>query len=145
MNGRLCELTKEVEEDAKIEFIGTDTNTGNLTYRRSATLLMLKAFYDVFDKNLDIQIRVMYSISKGYYCEVLDKKITLTKDVLAKVKARMEELVALDIQIEKEILGTDEAISVFAKNKMFDKENLFKYRRVSKANIYKIEDYQDYY
>ena len=67
MNGRLCELTKEVEEDAKIEFIGTDTNTGNLTYRRSATLLMLKAFYDVFDKNLDIQIRVMYSISKGYY------------------------------------------------------------------------------
>lgn len=145
MNGRLCELTKEVEEDAKIEFIGTDTNTGNLTYRRSATLLMLKAFYDVFDKNLDIQIRVMYSISKGYYCEVLDKKITLTKDVLAKVKARMDELVALDIPIEKEILGTDEAISVFAKNKMFDKENLFKYRRVSKANIYKIEDYQDYY
>lgn len=145
MNGRLCELTKEVEENAKIEFIGTDTSTGNLTYRRSATLLMLKAFYDVFDQNPDFQIRVMYSLSKGYYCEVLDKKITLTKDILAKVKARMDELVSLDLPIEKEILGTDDAVSIFAKNKMFDKEKLFKYRRVSKANIYKIEDYQDYY
>ena len=57
----------------------------------------------------------------------------------------MNELVRKDIAIIKESVSTEEAVQRFAKQGRFDKERLFRYRRVSKANLYSIEDYEDYF
>ena len=46
---------------------------------------------------------------------------------------------------EKRTVGTDEAMELFRKNRMYDKEKLFKYRRVSKANIYSLGGFEDYF
>ena len=43
------------------------------------------------------------------------------------------------------MLSTDEAAEMFGRFKMYDKEKLFHYRRVSKVNIYSIRDFRDYY
>ena len=64
---------------------------------------------------------------------------------LARVKARMDEMVRMDIPIKKKSIHTDDAIMLFKDQQMHDKEKLFRYRRVSKVNIYSIEEYQDYY
>ena len=69
-NGKLTELFKKVNTDCKIEFLTTETAPGIEAYRRSATLIMLKAFYDVAgNKNIE-KISVQYSLSKGYYCTI---------------------------------------------------------------------------
>ena len=47
VNGKLTELFKEVPDDAKVEFVTTDTVIGNLTYKRRVCMLMLSALYDV--------------------------------------------------------------------------------------------------
>lgn len=57
----------------------------------------------------------------------------------------MLELVEKKIPVMKRSVGTDEAISLFHKHKMYDKENLFRYRRVSRVNIYSIEEFEDYF
>lgn len=48
VNGKLCELWKKVYPDSEIEYITTAQSDGLLTYKRSATLIMLKAIYDVY-------------------------------------------------------------------------------------------------
>lgn len=145
VDDRLCELHCELTKSATVKFVTTGETIGNQTYRRSATLLMLKAFDDVLGKETVDRIRVMYSVSKGYYCELDAGDIKVSQELLNRVKNQMKALSLADIPIKKETLNTDEVIRRFRENDMPDKERLFKYRRVSKANIYSICDYEDYY
>jgi uridine kinase len=57
----------------------------------------------------------------------------------------MQDLVSRDVPFMKRSIGTDDAIELFRKYRMYDKERLFRYRRVSKANIYSLEGFEDYY
>jgi uridine kinase len=88
---------------------------------------------------------VLYSLGKGYFCQFVSEERKLDQKLLDSVKQRMHELVGQDIRIIKESVGTDEAIKRFAAQGMADKEKLFKYRRVSKANIYTLDGYEDYF
>lgn len=143
-NGKLTELFKKVTSDCRIEFLTTKTSPGIEAYRRSATLIMLKAFYDVVgNKNIN-KISVQYSLSKGYYC-TLNSKVKLNQEQLDKVKIRMNEIVAENAQINKRTIGTTSAIDLFNRHRMYDKEKLFKYRRASKVNIYSLKGFEDYF
>lgn len=143
-NGKLTELFKKVTSDCRIEFLTTKTSPGIEAYRRSATLIMLKAFYDVVgNKNIN-KISVQYSLSKGYYC-TLNSKVKLNQELLDKVKIRMNEIVADNAQINKRTIGTTSAMDLFARHRMYDKEKLFKYRRASKVNIYSLKGFEDYF
>ena len=57
----------------------------------------------------------------------------------------MTELVEQKIPVKKRSVGTDEAIALFHHHRMYDKEKLFRYRRVSRVNIYSIENFEDYF
>ena len=143
-DGVLCELSKKVDEDCEVKFITTDTKIGNDCYRRSMTFLMMKAFYKVCDgENID-KISVQYSVSKGYFCRIYGK-VTVTQKLLDSVEAEMRGLVEKDVLITKESLPTDEAIKLFGELGMYDKENLFKYRRSSRVNVYHMGGFDDYY
>lgn len=143
-DGVLCELSKKVDEDCEVKFITTDTKIGNDCYRRSMTFLMMKAFYKVCDgENID-KISVQYSVSKGYFCRIYGK-VTVTQKLLDSVEAEMRGLVEKDVLITKESLSTDEAIKLFGELGMYDKENLFKYRRSSRVNVYHMGGFDDYY
>ena len=47
VNGRLRELHKTLKQDANISFVTTADSIGHKTYKRSASLLFLKAMYHV--------------------------------------------------------------------------------------------------
>ena len=42
-------------------------------------------------------------------------------------------------------MRTDDAVEIFRSQRMVDKVSLFEFRRVSRVNLYSLEDYQDYY
>jgi len=143
-DGKLSELYKEAVEGNVITFITTKETCGNEAYKRSATLLMLKAFYDICGaRNID-KISVQYSLSKGYYCTMKGKQ-TVTKELLMSVKKQMENLVKQDIPIDKDTLSTKEAIDLFAKHGMEDKVKLFNFRRSSRVNVYRLSRFEDYF
>ena len=58
--------------------------------------------------------------------------------LLAAVKARMQQLIDADLCITKESVSTEEAIRRCKANGLVGKEKLFKYRRVSKTNLYNL-------
>ena len=107
-------------------------------------MMMLKAFDDVLGRDSIEKIKVEFVIANGYYC-TFKGKLELTADVISQVRARMQELVAEDVPFEKESISTDSAIKLFAERGFNDKVSLFKYRRSSSVNIYKLGDYVDYY
>lgn len=144
VDGKLSELTNEVGADRKIEFITTAHGDGALTYKRSATLIMLKAIYDVIPRQKIDKVKAEFSLSKGYYCTIKGD-VQITGELLLSIKKRMRELVAADIPIVKKSLKTGEAIEKFRKHGMYDKEKLFTYRRSSLVNVYSLDGYEDYY
>lgn len=144
VNNKLRELTKTVEKDCKISFVTTADDAGHKTYNRGMILLMLKAFYSVVGGENIKKISVDYSVGNGLYCTT-KLNTPITDEICQKVKQKMQELVEKDVPIVKRSMGTDDAIELFNHYGMYDKERLFKYRRVSKTNIYNLEGFEDYY
>ena len=144
-NSKLCELGTMLDKDCELELISKNTVMGMDTYKRSLTLLMVAAFSEVLGSKKNHRINVMYSMGKGYYCKLISKENVVTDDLLNKVKSKMQELVSKNVPILKSSVSTDEARARFAKQGMLDKEKLFKFRRVSKANLYNLNGYEDYF
>ncbi|HWT76019.1 MAG TPA: nucleoside kinase [Mobilitalea sp.] len=144
MNNKLRELFKHAADNSKIRFVTTAEDAGHKTYMRGMILVMLKAFYAEFGYDNVDKVSVEYTIGNGLYCDY-SGKLPLTKERIAAVKKRMKDIIERDIPFMKRSIGTDDAIELFRRYRMFDKEKLFKYRRVSKANIYNLDGFEDYY
>ena len=144
-NHKLCELGTVLDSDCELELVGRNTVMGNDTYKRSLTLLMVKAFADVLGGKTNHSVNVMYSMGNGYYCKLISDEYDVTDDLIRKVKERMQAMVDADEVIVKESVSTDEAISRFANQGMVGKEKLFQFRRVSKVNLYNLGGYEDYF
>lgn len=144
VDGKLRELIKPVTKDCKICFLTTKDDVGHKTYMRGISLLMLKAMYHELGRSNIDRIYIEFSLGNAIYCELEGKK-QLTKEILDKVKARMKASVEQDIPFEKYSMNTDDAIELFYKHGMYDKQKLFQYRRVSRANIYSLDGFEDYY
>lgn len=144
VNGRLQELHKQLKADASLRFITAEDKEGLLTYQRSAVFLMLKAFYDVAGKENVSKLEVCFSMGSGLYIAP-EGELTLTQELLTKVKEEMHRLAALKLPLQKRSENTEEAVDLFKKHGMHDKERLFHYRRASRVNIYSIETFEDYF
>ncbi|MCR4678705.1 MAG: nucleoside kinase [Lachnospiraceae bacterium] len=143
-NGKIKELFKTVKGDSNVEFITLDDSIGHKTYARSAIMLMVKAVYDVFGKDCNARVKVEFVIGNGYYCSPKGSLVLTTEKIKA-VKERMLGLVKQNIPYMKQTLSRDDAIALFTKYNFEDKVSLFKYRRSSSVNVYRLEDYYDYY
>ncbi len=144
-DGRLRELLKKAEDGVGIEFITAREKEGASTYRRSLVMLMLKSFYHVVGDNSNIdRIAVHFSVGDGFYC-TMKGKAALTQELIDEVKAYMHELVECAIPIEKKSVATCRARKMFGEYGMFDKEELFRYRRASRVNLYSLAGFEDYY
>ncbi len=144
VNGKLQELHKKVKEGTQVHFLTAKDKPGMQTYKRSAILGMLKAFYEVIGAENLVKVSVDFSIGNGLFVEPGGEFI-LNQVLVERIKAQMDAYVEACIPIMKRNVNTDEAIELFHKHRMYDKERLFKYRRVSRVNIYSIGGFEDYY
>lgn len=141
---KLQELRKTVEGDCELKFITTAERIGHETYKRSLCFLLVKAVHDTVGHERIQRVRIHFSVDKGYYCTV-EGDVEVTESFLNKVEKRMRELADQRIRIDKRSVHTDDAVEMFHRHGMYDKERLFEYRRVSKVNIYSINEFEDYY
>ena len=90
------------------------------------------------------RVGVHFAVSGGYYC-TMQGKVPLTEEFFEQVKVYMKELVDEGAPIRKSTIATFAARKRFKEYRMFDKEELFRYRRASKVNIYSLKGFEDYY
>ena len=143
-DGKIRELFKKLTRDCEITFFTLKDNVGNKTYVRSATMLFLKAVFDVFGRETVQNCRVEFAIGNGSYISPKGK-INATEENAAKIRNRMRELVEAKTPFLKKSYSLDNAMELFRREGMKDKEKLFRYRRGSFVNIYEMDGYYDYY
>ena len=144
-DGRLRELHHTGEEGALVEFVTLKEKAGFEAYRRSMTLLLLKAVYHVAGDNEKIdRVGIHFAVGDGYYC-TLQGRIALNQEFLDQVKAFMKDMAREAVPIQKYAVSTYEAIKKFREYRMYDKEQLFYYRRSSRVNLYRLDHFEDYF
>lgn len=143
-DGKIRELFKKLTRDCEVTFFTLKDDVGNKTYVRSATMLFLKAVFDVYGREAAQSCRVEFAIGNGSYISPRGQ-IAATADNAAKIRDRMRELVEAKTPFLKRSYSLDNAMELFHKEGMKDKEKLFRYRRGSFLNIYEMDGYYDYY
>ena len=68
VNGKLQELHKGIRE-GRVKFITAADKPGMSAYQRSATLMMLKAFYEIVGAERIRKVSVDFSIGKGFFVD----------------------------------------------------------------------------
>ena len=143
-DGKLCELHKTLDRDCSLKMVTAQDRPGIQTYERSAVFLMLKAFYDVAGRENVERISVEYSLSSALFI-LARGNFTLDQALLEKVEARMRELSAQALPIEKRSLSTDDAIDLFREARLIHKAQLFSFRINSHVNVYSLDGFVDYF
>ncbi len=144
VNNRLRELHKRLKKDCTISMVSIADGIGHKTYKRSMNLLLLKAMYHVAGHDNIEKIVLHFTVGEGYYYTVKGN-VTINREFLDRVEAYMRELVERQIPIIKRSVTTDSAKELFRQHRMYDKEKLFRFRRVSRVNIYRLEEFEDYF
>ena len=80
-------------------------------------------------ENID-SVMIHYSVGSGYYF-TMKGPMALDQEFIDKVKAQMHRIVDENLPIVKRSVSTSEAVALFHKHHMYDKEKLFNYRRSS--------------
>ena len=153
VNNKLHELSKEITTNCELEFVTMTERDGKRAYRRSVTLLMQKAVYNLWLNQ--VRVRVLHSLGESYYCELEEqpkekgvheqRSYPITEEDIVELKKEMLRLVEENHSFEKCVIKTEKAREMFHEFKMHDKELLMTYRRSSTVNIYLLDGYIDYY
>ena len=158
LNQTLVELNKEIPDEAALlrsgwkeptlSFITTRDRDGHKTYERGATMMFLRAMTHVFGKTIKL-LKLEYAVGESLYFSVQFKDGTsagsVSDEKVAEIKNTMLRYVSDNEKFVKTKIPTTEAIEIFRRFGMKDKERLFNYRRVSLTNIYRLGNYYDYY
>lgn len=133
----------EIRNVETIKELTPNSPSGYRAYVRTAILLLAKSIHDVTGGDFETKVKIDYLIGTGYFCRC-EGKISLEDSFIEQVTSRMKELVALKTPITKKRYPLEEGIAIFHKQKMTDKEKLFRYRRSTTVNIYELDGYYDY-
>ena len=144
VNGKIRELFKQLKKDCELSFFTLKDDIGNKTYVRTATMLFLKAIYDLYGNDVAQKSRVEFAIGHGLYITTAGQ-VEPTAESANKIKNRMNELIAAKVPFMKTAYPLDDAMDLFKEKGMKDKERLFRFRRGSLVNIYEFDGYYDYY
>jgi len=142
INGELRELTYHIVTDSEVTPITLADSDGMRIYRRSLAFLMVTVAEELFP---EAQVVIDYALNfGGFYCEVKGRK-PFTPEELARIEARMRELVEADIPIGKKRVPLSEALSYFEAQGHTDKVKLLKTRKKDYLTLYTLGEAKDYY
>lgn len=144
VDGKIRELMKKVTKDCTLDFITYKDPVGHKTYVRTAIMLMMKAIQDEYGVGSTNNVKVEFTIGPGYYCSVRNG-LVIDEAGVENIKKRMLTMIETNIPFTKKAYPSDDAVELFKKLGMTEKEKLFKYRRSSSINVYCLGDYYDYY
>lgn len=146
-NGILRELIRVPDGDAALTLVTASSEIGMSIYRRSTNFLFLKSVYDITGKDRDVHTFLRFCSSSGYYYTIrgLADGIADYASFAKEVEARMRELAAQRIPLQKNSVSLRKAREYFRNAGMEDKDRNFRYRRASSVNLYTLDDYSDYF
>ena len=111
INGKLMDIGTMIESDADLVIHTFTTEAGKELYWHSTAHLMAQAVKQLWP---EVQVTIGPSIEQGFYYD-FDREESFTEEDLAKIEARMKELIAQDLPYQRKELSKQEAVEIFSK------------------------------
>lgn len=134
-------LTYQCFRAKDVEFLDMTDPSARRSYVRSLCFILSKAVNDLLP---DHKIFIEHPVSNGYYC-CLDDEITVTDELVARLSARMQEIIDADSPFETHSAHTEEVVAIFRENNMEDKALLLETAGKVYATYNKLDAHIDYY
>ena len=142
INNELRELSYRVEGDIEVTPITMAVSDGFRIYRRSLAFLLVTAVHELYP---GATVYVDHSLTfGGYFCQVQGRE-PFSEEELARVEAKMYEIVATNEPILKTRVPLSDAIALFEARGDDDKVRLLNRRRKSYLTLYKLRGFRDYF
>jgi len=109
VDDELRDLTREIEDDARIEIITRDSDEGLELLRHDAAHVMAEAVKEIWP---DTQVTIGPAIENGFYYDFAREE-PFTADDLEVIESRMRDIVSRDETIVREVWDRDDAIRFF--------------------------------
>ena len=142
--GRSCRVTLRRAmraSEGKVRLERYDSIKGRRVYERTMLFVFLLAMRELY---AGARVRICYAVGAGLYATV-DHTQPLDEGDIARIRARMDAIVAADYKLERRRLDIDDAIEFFEKDGQSDKVRLLEWRQFTYFDIYRHEDYVDYF
>lgn len=138
-NNNIESLNLPIKKDGNIELINRADKDGRIIYIRGLLFLMSKAFSEVYPEAL---LTVNYQLSNAMFGSIDNMEVT--EEMISKVKAKMQEIVAKDLPITKVVMTQKEAEEFYKKEETI-KGKLQTDIDKEKVSLYYCEDYYNYF
>lgn len=139
VDNEIKELKYVISRDCKVKFIDMTQEDGMRIYRRSLIFVLIVATRMLFKEAVNVQ----HSLSKGLYCEVENRKLTVEDIEL--IKQKMKWIVEQDFQFRREKVSKEDAVKLFEEKGFYDKARTIKFSENDHVYIYYCGDHVDYF
>ena len=134
-------------QNRDVEFLDAREGSGHRVYVRSLSFVLYKATQDLFPAS---KLFIEHSLCRGYYCNFKKKAApnpspAVTDEDVMRIKARMQEIIDLDMPFRRTEATTEEAIRVFTERGFSDKVKLLETSGQVYSDYYTLGDTVDYY
>jgi threonyl-tRNA synthetase len=109
VNGELWDLTRPIEQDARLAIVTLKDQDALELVRHDAAHVLAEAAKELYP---DVQVTIGPVIQDGFYYDFA-RATPFTPDDLAALEARMREIVARDEPVRREVWPRDKAIAFF--------------------------------
>lgn len=140
VNNSIRELDYRICEPVTVKFIDITHFEGIRVYQRTLFMILHKAVHDLYPDN---RFRIKHSLSKGFYCEL--EGITPSEEVAARVRERVDELIAQNIPIVRNKMLKEEAIEIYRQLGFEDKIAIINSRPHLYVTVYRLADMAGYF
>jgi uridine kinase len=141
VNNRIMELTKPVIGPCSITLLDIRDTSANLIYQRSVSFIYLKAVQDVLG---NVRVNIENSLNKGLFTQIRTK-YGVSPAMVAKIEARMRELVAADVPFVRSVLSKEEALELFSGMEHEEKRKMMQASQLDSLPIYTCEGYSNFF
>lgn len=133
-------LADTVDTEAEITFYDLTSRDANRVYLNGLIYLTIYSIKELFGHSTEVIVR--HSIDKGLYIEISKQ---LSRDIVNKIKEKMEEIVKADMPITKSNVRRLEAIDYFNSVGSPAKAGVLNYNTNSYVTLYKLGNMYDFY
>lgn len=141
VNNKVEGLHYRLYHKKDVEFLDMTSGSGSRNYTRSVFFVLCKAVKDIWPES---HVVIDIPVSNGYYCDLRIGRPVTEEDV-AKVKARMDEIIAAAMPIRRHESVTEKAIKLFCDLGDTAKVKLLQTTGRLYTTYYDIDGYYDFY
>ncbi len=121
LDGKVCQINTEVNDDAQVEFLTFDDEEGRRVYRHTAAHVLAQAVKRLYPSAL---LAFGPATDDGFFYDV-DMPESVTGDILTKLEAEIKKIIKENIPIVRSVVSKQEARKIMSdRNEAYKVEHI---------------------